>query len=594
MRLTEAEANTPSVANWTQEEVSELLMFVVDNGYIRRGTVVLKQVMGFGMGLACAGQMANLGCYPVERDYAEGKAPKDVEHNYRFIDDIETLTGSIPTEEQYGMRYKSTRVREGEIVYLGMEQKWVVTKNGVKFITGMHFRDATYPIKIRRYPGEGSMVTDSQRIGVITGQFIRAQRLCSTLCTFKDAVQNVALAAMRRGYKRRELDRVWGKFLVSWWKAEEIRRGELRSWFRKMTVVVHKRVQQENLGQEQSTNQDQKRPCKFGNRCFWKEFACPFAHPGVGATQAATREGDNAAKKQKAPRVEGTDEQGPKEAEGKAEGGCPVGTGEVSVSVEEEVDRGRRKGDGERVPKACGKIWSAVGDGSCLFYSVAGVNSKESAMWLRHALAHHVRQAWTDEIEGLDLTTGELLNHLGWEQARYLQSVISTDHWGDELELILLSRITEQRFRVFEEQEDGWHQYAEYGTKGPILRLRFRPGTRTRPPHYDLLLVREAWEKERQQVEAEEARQGRGGEPGKKVKDLLIAAAVKETMLASIRQDVLSQRRRRQAEVKASRARERFAEEFSQDVELLASLAEDPCTLEQLQAMGQTLGHTMP
>jgi hypothetical protein len=32
---------------------------------------------------------------------------------------------------------------------------------------------------------------------------------------------------MRRGYHRRELDRMWVKFLVQWWKAEEVRRGEL-------------------------------------------------------------------------------------------------------------------------------------------------------------------------------------------------------------------------------------------------------------------------------------------------------------------------------------------------------------------------------
>ncbi len=34
-------------------------------------------------------------------------------------------------------------------------------------------------------------------------------------------------ASMRRGYHRRELDRMWVKFLVQWWKAEEVRRGEL-------------------------------------------------------------------------------------------------------------------------------------------------------------------------------------------------------------------------------------------------------------------------------------------------------------------------------------------------------------------------------
>ena len=171
------------------------------------------------MGLACAPQIANLGCYPVERDFAATRSPADVEHNYRFIDDILSLSGCIPSEEQYGMQYKQTQPSGGELVYLGMVLRWVPTSSTLKFITGMHFRDAIYPIAIRRYPGSGSMITDSQRMGVVTGQFIRAQRLCSTLRTFKEAVQNVVLAGMRTGYFRHELDRMWGKFLVNWWKA---------------------------------------------------------------------------------------------------------------------------------------------------------------------------------------------------------------------------------------------------------------------------------------------------------------------------------------------------------------------------------------
>jgi hypothetical protein len=92
-----------------------------------------------------------------------------VEHNYRFIDDILTLTGCIPIEEAYGMKYKCTRQKTGHLIYLGMEMDWEDTKRGKAFTTGMHFRDASYPIQIRSYPANGSMVTDSQRIGVATG-----------------------------------------------------------------------------------------------------------------------------------------------------------------------------------------------------------------------------------------------------------------------------------------------------------------------------------------------------------------------------------------------------------------------------------------
>ena len=58
---------------WTKEEVTDMVAFVVNNGYVKRGKNVYKQVKGFGMALACAPQLANLACYVVERDFSEGK-----------------------------------------------------------------------------------------------------------------------------------------------------------------------------------------------------------------------------------------------------------------------------------------------------------------------------------------------------------------------------------------------------------------------------------------------------------------------------------------------------------------------------------------
>ena len=73
VHLTPEEAARPSANTWTMDEVAELVAFVIDNGYIQRGQMVLKQVKGFGMGLACAGQIAILGYYPVERPTTPGQ-----------------------------------------------------------------------------------------------------------------------------------------------------------------------------------------------------------------------------------------------------------------------------------------------------------------------------------------------------------------------------------------------------------------------------------------------------------------------------------------------------------------------------------------
>ena len=60
------------------------------------------------MGLPCATHLANLACYTVEAEFSQKCELEDMEMNFGFIDDILTLTRIIPTEKEYGMKYKTT------------------------------------------------------------------------------------------------------------------------------------------------------------------------------------------------------------------------------------------------------------------------------------------------------------------------------------------------------------------------------------------------------------------------------------------------------------------------------------------------------
>ena len=252
------------------------------------------------------------------------------------------------------------------------------------------------------------------------------------------------------------------------------------------------------------------------------------------------------------------------------------------------------RGEGEIVPKAQGQIWKATADGSCLFYCVAHSNSCAAAMKLRMALAHHDLHSWNNKVPGLEHTVGELLTLLGWGQEQYLQSVLKGDHWADEIELILLSRITQQRLRVFYETEEFWQQYVEYGTQGLILRLRFIPPCRAHQPHYDVLLVKEAQEWQRPQTLVRA-----GGEKGRAasrlpVKDLLVDRVTSKAAQKSLVQQVKRQRRRRLLLVKEIRETGEVDEELIEDIALLTSLANDNCTVEQMHVMARALAHMRP
>jgi hypothetical protein len=123
-------------------------------------------------------------------------------------------------------------------------------------------------------------------------------------------------------------------------------------------------------------------------------------------------------------------------------------------------------------------------------------------------VAQHVHDKWDETLDGC-ITTGQLLTTFGWSKELYQKSVVQSSHWGDDWELAFLAKQrlrvftdrSKQRLRVFTDNKDHWQQFAEYGTEGPICRLLFTP---SRPsPHYDLIEVREVWERECQDKEEE-------------------------------------------------------------------------------------------
>ena len=228
--------------------------------------------LGFGMGLKCAVFLANLACYATDKRYAEqeGRKAEEVEHNYRYVDDMFNLTGSVPSEEEYQLKRKVKRAvdNDGHLVFIGADLLWEEDEEGkTRFSTGVHFRDGSYPITIRRYPVRQSVILDTQRLGVLTGQYVRAIRLCSAVRRFKEAVQKVKAAAMRRGYGVREQKRTWTKFLRLWWGAQEVAMGEMEVWFGRMNMWVRAEVQKEEVKARRSWD---------GWDC--KKTKCPYAH----------------------------------------------------------------------------------------------------------------------------------------------------------------------------------------------------------------------------------------------------------------------------------------------------------------------------
>jgi hypothetical protein len=220
----------------TQPRLRDTLSFMLDNLYIQNGGTLRRQVKGVPMGLNCSGQMANAYGYAVESRWVDAKKPNGTLFR-RYIDDI-FVAGpmamqpgeGLPAEADYKMKYKLTSDSTSSLIYIGV--RLFVDEHGQAH-TVLHDRAVDYPIQVHRYPEATTVANPAQFGGVIMGRLVAAQRTCSRLDLFQDAVAGILTHAHNRHYPRHLLHSVWTRFLVRYWDAASVTTRELRSWFHK-------------------------------------------------------------------------------------------------------------------------------------------------------------------------------------------------------------------------------------------------------------------------------------------------------------------------------------------------------------------------
>ena len=223
---------------YTKAQVAELLTFLVEHNYVYIGGRVLRQIKGMPMGMPAAPQIANLACYPVEKAQACALGPGRPFVVSRFIDDIYSAGVPLPSQEDYGMDYKTT-AKGSSVVYLGVRVYEKVREDGTKVLhTTVHDREGSYPHHIVRYPDHATVAPREQLGGVIMARLVHCQETCSHMEDFKESVATVFRNAIWRGYPKQMIKKVWRRFLFQRWHAVDIRVKELRVWFTKVWAYL--------------------------------------------------------------------------------------------------------------------------------------------------------------------------------------------------------------------------------------------------------------------------------------------------------------------------------------------------------------------
>ena len=187
-------ADSPGNPWFSPRRFEDTLRYILGNLYALNGGVIRRQAKGVPMGLECSPQLTNLYAYSVESVWVDTAKPDNL-LMMRFIDDIlimgnEALTPGVglPSEEDYAMKYKLTSEATNSLIYLGV--RFFVDDRGEAHCV-LHDRAVEYPIVIDRYPEASTVANPAQLAGVIMGRLVSAQRLCSRMDLFQDAVAGI-------------------------------------------------------------------------------------------------------------------------------------------------------------------------------------------------------------------------------------------------------------------------------------------------------------------------------------------------------------------------------------------------------------------
>jgi hypothetical protein len=211
--------DSPKALWLTRDTMKKTLTFMLSHLFVNNGGTLRRQVRGVPMGLECSPQLANVFCYAVESKWVDhGGNPGELTR--RYIDDIfsagkDALKPGLgfPSEEAYGMKYKRTSEDAANLIYLGV--RFFIDDQGQAHCC-LHDRAVEYPIHIQRYPAGSTVANPMQFAGFIMGRLVAAQRGCSRLDLFQDAVAGIFTHAFRRRYSRRLVHSVSTQFFSSY------------------------------------------------------------------------------------------------------------------------------------------------------------------------------------------------------------------------------------------------------------------------------------------------------------------------------------------------------------------------------------------
>ena len=206
---------------YTEDDIVNMLEFLVDNIFVVFGGKVFQQIVGIPMGTNCAPLLADIFLYSYEAEFIQSllstgkkKIASQFNFTYRNIDDV--LSINYPDFENYlGQMYpaeleiKDTTESNTSASYLDL---LLSIESDGQLRTSLYDKRDDFNFHITNFPFLSSNIPSSPAYGVFISQLIRYARACSSYECFILRAPRLSSKLRRQGYVMERLKSSLRKF----------------------------------------------------------------------------------------------------------------------------------------------------------------------------------------------------------------------------------------------------------------------------------------------------------------------------------------------------------------------------------------------
>ena len=211
---------------YTEDDIINILEFLVDNIFVVFGGKVFQQIFGIPMGTNCAPLLADIFLYSYKAEFipsllSTGKKRSSSRFNftYRYIDKV--LSINNPAFENYlGQMYPAELeikdATENNIPASYLDLLLSIESDG-QLCTSLYDKRDDFNFHITNFPFLSSNIPSSPAYGVLISQLIRYARACSSYKCFILRAAQLSSKFPRQGYVMERLKSSIRKFYGRYW-----------------------------------------------------------------------------------------------------------------------------------------------------------------------------------------------------------------------------------------------------------------------------------------------------------------------------------------------------------------------------------------